>query len=286
VSTSLAPVRIDGWTLFQGSGAHWIRDLDLADQAELKNTRDIRTHIKKAVDDGALTIVADGDNGSGPLVRVEKTMVPIGSGAHREVDEYYLNEEAALVIITRLRTPAAVQLTRTICRVFFLVSRGEFPQARTAPELSTRRAELYLRIVELLPADTCQAQRLANLAYASAELSGQRPQLPEATQRFRRTADIALELDVTIPAVSKAVAALGLKEREGMCRMVEDLRAHGHGVCQCPEYTDEAVEEIREWLAAQPATPAKRSRKGAPAQTTIPAAPANDAREEGDDTAA
>lgn len=256
MSAALAPVRIDGWTLFQAGSAHWIRDLDLADQAELEKPRDIRTTIRKAIQDGAVTIAGNPGDGSGPVVRVEKVLVPIGSGAMREVEEFYLSEEAALIIVTRLRTQAAVQLTRAICRVFLLVARGELP-ARPAQELSTRRAELFIRIVELLPPGTCETQRIANLAHASAALTGERPALPEARERWRRPTAIANDIGATVHAVGRAISALGLKERFGMSRAIEDIKTHGAGVCTVWDYNDAAVELIREHIAAAPPKPAK-----------------------------
>ncbi|KYF51907.1 hypothetical protein BE04_18835 [Sorangium cellulosum] len=135
---------------------------------------------------------------------------------------------------------------------------GALPADRDA-SLRVRRAELFIRIAELLPPGICEEQRVANLVHASAELSGQRPSLPEARERWRRTAAIASDLGVTMPVVSKAASALGLRERPDMCRMVEDLRSHGNGMCQCPEYTDAAVEEIRAWIAANPRQGRKRA---------------------------
>lgn len=141
----LEPVRVEDWILFAGGADFWLRDLDLAERAGLRVPRDIRRTIKKVIDEGALpTIVGgahDGPLGSvggahatnapgGPLVRVERTLVPKGDrGGSQEVDEYYLNEEAALFIVTRLRTKMAIQLTRAVIRVFVMVCRGEAPAA-------------------------------------------------------------------------------------------------------------------------------------------------------------
>jgi hypothetical protein len=88
-------MRVEGWLLFTGEGAHWVQDLDLAERAELSRGRDIRAVIKKAIDDGLMTIAGGARDGHGPQVRAVLALVTIGSGATREVTEYYLNEEAA-----------------------------------------------------------------------------------------------------------------------------------------------------------------------------------------------
>ena len=136
-ASDLAPVRVDDWIVFAGGEDFWVRDLDLAERAGLKQPRNIRAIIQKAIEDGAMTIgrgahdspptIARGACDGPPSVRVEKVLTAIGSGATREVDEFYLNEEAALFIVTRLRTKAAVQLTRAVIRVFVMVRRGELP---------------------------------------------------------------------------------------------------------------------------------------------------------------
>jgi hypothetical protein len=70
---ALTPVRVEGWILFTGESTHWIRDLDLAERAELKNAHKLRALVKAAIEDGALTILLPGENGQGPLVRTDKT---------------------------------------------------------------------------------------------------------------------------------------------------------------------------------------------------------------------
>ena len=131
---TLVPVTVEDWTLFTSDGGeHWLRDLDLAEKAELRDPHDIRTTIQKALADGlmrdAMTILGGAENG--PLVHEVKVQVAIGSGAKRWVPEYYLNEEAALLLVTRLRTPRAIELTKAIVRVFLAVVRGEVLRRRT-----------------------------------------------------------------------------------------------------------------------------------------------------------
>lgn len=137
MTAALVPVAVEGWTLFRAEADHWIRDLDLADRAELSRPRDIRPTIKSMLDEGALTIAAGARDGvppgKGAIVRAETELVEIGSGAHREATVYYLSEEAALLVITRLRTPAAVALTRAVVRVFLAVAKGEHPVGRGLP---------------------------------------------------------------------------------------------------------------------------------------------------------
>ncbi|TKC98649.1 hypothetical protein [Polyangium fumosum] len=149
---TLVPVTVEDWTLFTSDGGeHWLRDLDLAEKAALANPHDIRTTIQKALADGlvrdAMTILGGAENG--PLVHEVKVQVAIGSGAKRWVPEYYLNEEAALLLVTRLRMPKAIELTKAIVRVFLAVVRGEVPQKTHAPVDDVSAEEQRLRLLAL-----------------------------------------------------------------------------------------------------------------------------------------
>ncbi len=128
-SIELRPLpAVEGWVLFEGEGGAWVRDLDLAERAEIGQPRDIRVTIKGAIKDGLITAGSDRDNNS-PCFRVIPTIVEFGKGGQREVSEYYLNEAAALLIVMRLRTPKAVELTKLVVRVFLAAVRGELPAA-------------------------------------------------------------------------------------------------------------------------------------------------------------
>lgn len=128
------PVRVEDWTLYAAEGEHWVRDLDLAERAELAKPRDVRTTIEKGIKDGLMSSAAAAGATKGPVVRVEKVLVPKGNrGGTQEVTQYYLNEEAALLLVTRLRTPKAIELTKAIVRVFLAVTRGQVASVPASP---------------------------------------------------------------------------------------------------------------------------------------------------------
>lgn len=148
-------LRVEGWTLVAWGEDFWIRDLDLADRAGMTQPRHIRPIIRKAIEDGSVTIcdnsagaaravpsgavtIRDDSGGAAaavpppPLVRREDVFAPKGNGAMQKTAEYLLNETAALLIITRLRTAAAIQLTRAVIHVFVTVRRGAVEGAAAA----------------------------------------------------------------------------------------------------------------------------------------------------------
>lgn len=126
------PVRaivLDGWSITVDEGEPRVRDLDLADKAGLAKARDIRQTIRKAVEDKALTELRGGVAAAGtPAAWVEDEVV---SGNAAKV--YYLNEEGALLVLTRLRTPAAIAATRSLVMVCAAARRGELAQPTKAP---------------------------------------------------------------------------------------------------------------------------------------------------------
>jgi hypothetical protein len=185
---TFVPVKVEGWTLFASDGGeHWLRDLDLAERAELANQRDIRTHIKKAIDDGAITLVdsvAVGDATNGPGTYAVDEVVPRGDrGATQTGKVYYLNEEAALVVLMRLRTPKAVEVTKAVVRVFLAVVRGEIPQKIYVPAndieaqvrlLALRQKEalaIYLMAPDLFGKDYLRHK----VEHAAALVTGEKP---------------------------------------------------------------------------------------------------------------
>lgn len=155
----LVPVLSEGWTLHRGEGGCWISDLELANRLGLARPRNIRVVIQKAAKEGLLIIarmramVSDDQ----AVALAQKTLVEIGSGAHREVTEYYLNEEAALLLIMRSRTPRMIDLRRQLSRAFLAVVRGEFT-AREARLAIEAKADLAYAEAERFKVET---QRLA-----------------------------------------------------------------------------------------------------------------------------
>lgn len=149
----LTPIVVEDWTLFANGGGHWIRDLDLAEKAELKNPRDIKATIRKAIVDGAIG-VGSGDANLTAAVRIETEVITSGKGRPQEVPVYYLNEEAALIIVTRLRTPKAIELTKGIVRVFLAVARGQVavPGPAAPPDILASIERTMVSLVQRLDA--------------------------------------------------------------------------------------------------------------------------------------
>lgn len=141
---ALVPVKVNGWTLFTiDEGGHWILDLDLARRAGLGDIHKIRGTITKAIKDGALTeVVGIEPHGERfndlPCYRQVTTVSVSGKGRSREVPEYYLNEAGALLILIRLRTAAAIAISRAVVRVFIAVSRG----AHVNPDVMRRLGDM------------------------------------------------------------------------------------------------------------------------------------------------
>lgn len=116
----LVPVSVEGWQLFRGASDIWIKDLELATRADLAKPRDIRTTILKAIEEGLLSEIGAAATGAnnGALFRTDTEVVTSGKGRAQAVPVYYLNREAAVHIVMRLRTPKAVELQIAVVRVF------------------------------------------------------------------------------------------------------------------------------------------------------------------------
>jgi hypothetical protein len=127
-----------------------VRDLDLAERAGLRVPRDVRRTIKSAIADGAISSPGDGVGASpatppgGALAWWQAEAVAQPNGGAQTVRVYYLNEAAALVILMRLRTKVAVEVTRAVVRVFMAARRGAVaPPAPAAPFAPTGGLEAY-----------------------------------------------------------------------------------------------------------------------------------------------
>jgi hypothetical protein len=92
-----------------------VRDIRLAETAQMVRPRDIRAVIKNNEADLLRY---------GPL-RSRTTMVDIGSGARREVQEYWLNEGQAVRLLTLLKTEFANAATHVVIIVFLAVRHGK-----------------------------------------------------------------------------------------------------------------------------------------------------------------
>jgi hypothetical protein len=128
----------DGWQVYRDEGAgFWMLDLDIAYRAGLAKPRDIRATIRRAVegcalqvwrrDDGANEGDQRRDDGADPTVREVIGEAVSGKGRRQTVTEYWLNPAAVVLILGRLRTPAAeraiVGVTRGALRAFDAVQR-------------------------------------------------------------------------------------------------------------------------------------------------------------------
>jgi hypothetical protein len=186
LATALVPIQVDGWMLFGDGTDYWIKDVDLAARAELANERDIRTHIKKANEEGLLAEigVAGGDANNGAYFRTVTEVVSSGKGRSQPVRVYYLNREAAVLITMRLKTKKAVQLQVAVVRVFLMAVDGKI--ARPAPE-----------------APALAAARLAALEAESTELARLKRWLRFTAEARARTMETSQELDDEIAALAE-----------------------------------------------------------------------------------
>ena len=128
-------MHIEGFEIHAEStdGSPRMRDLDLARDAGMSRPREIRPVIVKALEDGSL---------SAEDIGAVAARTVGGNGAKQDVTEYWLTEDAALFIVTRLRTPAAVAATKRMIRVYREAMRQL--SAPVAPAMSS--APLQARI--------------------------------------------------------------------------------------------------------------------------------------------
>ncbi len=139
-SAAMVPVAVEGWTVFDDvEGGHWLRDLDIAERAGLKDAHDIRRTILAAIKDGSIVPGSDRNDDS-PMFREVETISPMPRGASRKVIEFYLNEAGALLILMRLRTPKAIEATKAVVRIFLAVARGEYASAAVMRRLGDMEA--------------------------------------------------------------------------------------------------------------------------------------------------
>lgn len=158
-SVALQPVEVEGWTLFAGEGGHWVHDLDLASRAKKTPARKIRPVIHGVIKDGMVKVDGpaaaevleslgspsfSGGHGAAATVWARKLAVPSGNrGGTQETVEFYLDQEAAIYVLIRLRTEPAMRATKGVVKVFLAVARGEYvgpAAANLLAELADMRA--------------------------------------------------------------------------------------------------------------------------------------------------
>ena len=233
---------VEGWKLYQPEARdeHLVKDTDISERAGLAMPRDIRRHVKKAAEDGVLTIVASGHDASRPtdgaFALAVTEVVEIGSGAHREVTSYYLSQEAALHVLLLLRTPKALELRKDVVRVYLAVKRGESPDGA--------RVERLERMVEqLVGAVASITSAVAALPQGHAQAVSQSNVVDFAPKDWVSAYDIAqqltgrLRLKVSASRVDRAIRELGIRERGvGAARQVRVEKARNGFVMTVPKY--------------------------------------------------
>ncbi len=130
-----------------------IGDTDLGKLAEMARPRQIRRVIRAAIDDGAIDLGAGGALAERSPPDAARAWVELEVASGNAVQAYRLNEAAALLALTRMRTPVAVAVTRSIVRAFILARRGELSCPRQPLALPSAVAlKAYDRAAEALAA--------------------------------------------------------------------------------------------------------------------------------------
>ncbi|PZR30318.1 hypothetical protein [Caulobacter segnis] len=133
-----------------------VRDVRLGEVLGFSQARLVRRVIKANLDELLM---------HGPSCQVS-TMVGIGSGAQREVAEYYLNEAQALLVCMFARTEKAAEIRKQVIEVFLAWRRGELAQASAAPDPTVT---ILRRLEERLTAMEKAGRQLSELIIAPVE---------------------------------------------------------------------------------------------------------------------
>lgn len=154
----MSALTINGWSLDASGDEPRIRDIDLAERLGYERPTDIRYLVKRLAKDGK---ISDSD--------IVRTVRRNAGERGRPATEYWLTEEAALLVVTRSETAIATALTREIISVFRAYYRGQLAPvvqpAAIPAEYTTAIGELRATIATL-------AARVEALS---------RPALPEAS---------------------------------------------------------------------------------------------------------
>ncbi len=164
------------------NGEFLVHDLALARKLGFSQERDIRKIIQRRLND---------TDRYGPL-RHRGAMVDIGSGAQREVTEFFLNRKQALLLVRYSDAPGADAVYDHMIMVFEAFLRGwhdltaeqaldRLAGEETAVALANEGAELQLRKAAALEAE---AQRLRDAALAIRATRGDRFALMSASSQM------------------------------------------------------------------------------------------------------
>lgn len=113
-----------------------VLDVDIAKAVCMAKPTNIRTTIKKAIDDGLLTENA---------VSTRRVLTEVIGVAPREVTEYWLNETGTLLLVTRLKTAQAVAITQRIVQGY-VAARNFF--AAKQPSAAERERDTMILYAE------------------------------------------------------------------------------------------------------------------------------------------
>jgi hypothetical protein len=234
-SSAMVARAVDGWTLFEGAGGTWVMDLDLAARAGKEPARDIRKVIKTAIEDGGLAdlkkigALAGRANGT-PGYRTEIEMATSGKGKQDATTVYYLNQEGALLILTRLRTLKAIEVTKACVMVFAKVMRGEV----TAPRLSGEMAEMRQMLRETIASIPAMIEQTVKAMLPTAQPAPhaprprsalvQLPAIPPDPEVFFSPSTLGvlltkhLQRRIGCEDVGRAITACGLRSHDDLCK--------------------------------------------------------------------
>ena len=113
-------VRVNGWDLVSESGKveeARIRDLDLAVRLKYREPKAIRKLIKRLIEAGFLSNISIRDT-------VSRIELPSGGVRETTVQEYYLTEAEALLVISRSETEVSTAIMQEVIDVYIAVRRG------------------------------------------------------------------------------------------------------------------------------------------------------------------
>ncbi len=131
-----------------------VRDIDLARRAGMKTPRHIRPIVRAALLDGGIRPEE---------IIVVAAAVDIGKGGKRAVEEFWLTETAAIMVLTRLKTETAIAMTRDMIRVY-----REAKRMLIAPPKAKEPGQLQARIGD----DPAARRRVKALCRTASKVTG------------------------------------------------------------------------------------------------------------------
>lgn len=152
-------VRVNGWDLVSESGKveeARIRDLDLAERLEYRESKAIRKLIKRLIDSGFLPNILWRDT-------VSRQELCTGGVRELPVREYYLTEAEALLVVSRSETAAATALMQEVIDVYIAVRRGLLNNSDPAAIIAAVRESITSELGGMREETRLLKERLASL---------------------------------------------------------------------------------------------------------------------------